>query len=132
MLYILKPWGAFLCIRFITGGFFVFNPKINDIYIVVLENVDSSNFKYLKVANEDLWLWHRRLCYFNMDLLKEISKKELVRDLPKIKFEKDRICDACQFGKQVKFLLNPRNVILPQNLWNFYILIYLVLHKLLV
>ena len=54
----------------------IFKGKmINDIYVVILENVDSSSFKCLKVENEDPWLWHRRFCHFNMDLLKEIFKK---------------------------------------------------------
>ena len=78
------------------------STRINDIYTIIFENVDYSNFKYLKVLNEDLWLWHRKFCHFNMDLLKEISKKDLVRELPKIKFEKNKICDACQFEKQIK------------------------------
>ena len=46
-----------------------------------------------------------------MDLSNEIAKKELVRSLPKIKFEKDRICDACQFGKQTKVSFKPINYV---------------------
>ncbi|KAK2986327.1 hypothetical protein RJ640_029442 [Escallonia rubra] len=38
----------------------------------------------------------------HMEHLKDISSKELVRGLPKIKFEKDKVCDACQMGKQKK------------------------------
>ena len=35
----------------------IFNGKrMNDIYIVILENIDSSCFKCLKVSNEDPWL----------------------------------------------------------------------------
>jgi hypothetical protein len=37
-----------------------------------------------------------------MSLLKKLIKNELVRGLKDAKFEKDKICTACQAGKQVK------------------------------
>ena len=37
-----------------------------------------------------------------MDLLSRLSRNELVKGLPKTKFLKDKICDACQLGKQIK------------------------------
>ena len=85
--------------------------RFNDIYVVILDKLDSSSYSCLKVSNEDPWLWHRRLCHFNMELLKEVSKRELVRGLPKIKFEKDKICDACQFGKQTKTSFKPKKCV---------------------
>ena len=48
------------------------------------------------------WLWHRRLGHASMHLISKLSKKDLVRGLPKLKFEKDHICDACQMGKQTR------------------------------
>nr|KYP71481.1 hypothetical protein KK1_010740 [Cajanus cajan] len=37
-----------------------------------------------------------------MDHLNKLSRKELVIGLPKLKFSKDKLCDVCQKGKQVK------------------------------
>ena len=37
-----------------------------------------------------------------MSTLKKVSKYNLVKGLSKIKFEKDKICDACQMGKQTR------------------------------
>jgi hypothetical protein len=37
-----------------------------------------------------------------MDLLHKLNKHDLVKGLPKTKFVKDKICDACQLGKQHK------------------------------
>ena len=37
-----------------------------------------------------------------MSLLENLSKNDLVRDLPKMKFPKDNICDTCQLEKQHK------------------------------
>jgi hypothetical protein len=36
-----------------------------------------------------------------MSTLKKLLKKELVRGLRDVKFEKDKLCSACQVGKQV-------------------------------
>lgn len=35
-----------------------------------------------------------------MHTLEKLSKLELIISLPKLKFEKDYICDACQLGKK--------------------------------
>ena len=37
-----------------------------------------------------------------MDLISKILKNDLVKGLSKISFKKDKICEACQFGKQIK------------------------------
>jgi hypothetical protein len=36
-----------------------------------------------------------------MSSLKKLMKNKLVRDLKDVKFEKDKLCSACQAGKQV-------------------------------
>ena len=40
-----------------------------------------------------------------------LSTKELVIGLPKISFEKDRLCGECQQGKQTKILFKSKNII---------------------
>ena len=48
------------------------------------------------------WLWHRRLAaHIGMSSLKKLMKNDLVRGLKDVKFEKDKLCSACQAGKQV-------------------------------
>lgn len=44
-------------------------------------------------------LWHRRLGHANIQLIQSPSSKQLVRNLPKLKY-KQHICDACNIGKQ--------------------------------
>jgi len=46
-----------------------------------------------------------------MQQLNKLIYKELVIGLPKIKFENDKLCDACQKGKQVKSSFHSKNVI---------------------
>jgi hypothetical protein len=47
------------------------------------------------------WLWHRRLAHAGMKNLHKLLKEEHVLGLTNVHFEKDRICSACQAGKQV-------------------------------
>ena len=54
----------------------------------------------MRVGDES-WLWHRRLGHVNMNLITQLNKNELVRGLLKISFEKDKVCEACQMGKQI-------------------------------
>ena len=61
-------------------------------------NLDC-NAKYLNAFNEDSWLWHRRLDHVSFDHLSRINSKKSVKGIPYLKFEKDRICDACQLEK---------------------------------
>jgi hypothetical protein len=47
------------------------------------------------------WLWHRRLTHIGMKNLHKLLKGEHILGLTNVHFEKDRICSACQAGKQV-------------------------------
>jgi hypothetical protein len=73
-----------------------------NVYTIDLDNMISKESICLAAINENSWLWHRRLGHVNMELLSKLSKLDLVKGLPIIKFVKDKICDACQLGKQTK------------------------------
>ena len=57
----------------------------------------------------DSWLRHRRLGHASMKTLNKLVKNDLVIGLHKFKFDKDKICDACQFGKQVRNSFKSKN-----------------------
>ena len=46
-----------------------------------------------------------------MHALEKFSRVELVIGLPKLKFEKDHICDACQMGKQTRSSFKIKNTV---------------------
>ena len=46
-----------------------------------------------------------------MKTLSKLVKKDLVIELSKLSFDKDKVCDACQFGKQVKNSFKLKNLI---------------------
>ncbi|GJZ37881.1 retrovirus-related pol polyprotein from transposon TNT 1-94 [Tanacetum coccineum] len=55
-----------------------------------------------KASKNKSWLWHRRLNHLNFGTLNDLARKDLVRGLPRLKFEKDHLCSACQLGKSRK------------------------------
>ncbi|GJU40016.1 retrovirus-related pol polyprotein from transposon TNT 1-94 [Tanacetum coccineum] len=55
-------------------------------------------------------LWHRRLGHANMRLIQSLSSKEVVRYLPKLKFE-NHFCDACNIGKRVHASHKAKNMV---------------------
>jgi hypothetical protein len=47
------------------------------------------------------WLWPRRLAHVGMKNLHKLLKGEHILGLTNVHLEKDRVCSACQAGKQV-------------------------------
>jgi hypothetical protein len=47
------------------------------------------------------WLWHRRLANVGIKNLHKLLKGEHILGLTNVHFEKERICNVCQIGKQV-------------------------------
>ena len=86
-----------------------------NIYMVDLDDLAMESGQCLVAkeakASETSWLWHRRLGHASMQLISKLSKKNLVKELPKLTFEKDKICAACQFGKQTKSTFKPKGVV---------------------
>ena len=56
------------------------------------------------------WLWHRRLAHVGMRNLAKLLKDNHILGLTNIQFEKDRICSACQAGKQVGVPHPPKSI----------------------
>ena len=64
-----------------------FKFKENNVYIIDLRNFDC-NVKYFLTLKEDSWLWHKRHGHISFDHLADISSKNAVRGILKLKFEK--------------------------------------------
>lgn len=83
--------------------------RCNNIFLISLNN-PSLKVKCLMTNNDDAWLWHKRIAHIHMEHLNKLVKHDLVIGLPKKKFIKDRLCDACQKGKQTKATFKSKNV----------------------
>ncbi|GJV70528.1 retrovirus-related pol polyprotein from transposon TNT 1-94 [Tanacetum coccineum] len=62
-----------------------------------------------KASKNKSWLWHRRLNHLNFGTINDLVRKDLVRGLPRLKFEKDHLCSACQLGKSKKYTHKPKS-----------------------
>ena len=85
--------------------------RINNIYMIDLEDKPYIDSKCLVSMNDDSWIWHKRFAHASMNLIDKLSKNDLVVGLPKLKFVKDKVCDACQKGKQIKSSFKSKNVV---------------------
>ena len=69
------------------------------------------NSKCLVSLNDDSWIWHKRFTHASMNLIDKLSKNDLVVGLSKLKYVKNKICDAYQRGKQVKSSFKSKNIV---------------------
>jgi hypothetical protein len=67
------------------------------------------------------WLWHKRLGHVGMKKLNRLVKHDLVLGLKDVKFEKDKLCSACQTRKQVANSHPNKSITSTTSIW-----IYLV------
>ena len=51
--------------------------------------------KYLSTTNKECWIWHKKQGHASIKLISKLVKLDLIEDFPNIKFEKDKMCDAC-------------------------------------
>nr|GEZ78792.1 retrovirus-related Pol polyprotein from transposon TNT 1-94 [Tanacetum cinerariifolium] len=79
------------------------------LYVMKLRNKLKDKI-YLIAIEENSTLWHRRLGHANMHLIQSLVSKELVRNLPKIKFD-PYFCDACKIGKQAHASHKAKNMV---------------------
>ena len=84
--------------------------RCDNIYTINISKYDGHD-RCFSSKHDQSWLWHRRLGHANMDLISQLNKDELVRGLPKIIFQKDKVCEACQVGKQIKNSFKNKNFI---------------------
>nr|GEV09095.1 hypothetical protein [Tanacetum cinerariifolium] len=73
----------------------------SNLYTIALNEVASNSSTCLlaKASSLQSWLWHQCLSYLNFATINNLVKKNLVQGLPKMKFEKDHLCSACEKGK---------------------------------
>ncbi|GKE54101.1 retrovirus-related pol polyprotein from transposon TNT 1-94 [Tanacetum coccineum] len=79
------------------------------LYVMKLGNKPKDQI-CLTTIDENSTLWHRRLGHANMRLIQSLASKDLVRNLPKLKFDQ-HFCDACKIGKQAHASHKAKNVV---------------------
>ncbi|GJS03246.1 retrovirus-related pol polyprotein from transposon TNT 1-94 [Tanacetum coccineum] len=79
------------------------------LYVMKLGNKPKDQI-CLATIDDNSTLWHRRLGHANMCLIQSLASKELVKNLPKLKFDQ-HFCDACKIGKQAHASHKAKNVV---------------------
>ena len=62
----------------------------------------QNNLTCLSALNDDVMFSHKRQGHASLFLLNILVSKHLVVGLPSIKFNDEKVCDACARGKQVR------------------------------
>nr|GEW16847.1 integrase, catalytic region, zinc finger, CCHC-type, peptidase aspartic, catalytic [Tanacetum cinerariifolium] len=67
-----------------------------NMYTISIEDMMKSSPICLlfKASKNKSWLWQHRLNHLNYGTINDLARKDLVRGLPKMKFEKDHLCLA--------------------------------------
>ncbi|GJY36630.1 retrovirus-related pol polyprotein from transposon TNT 1-94 [Tanacetum coccineum] len=83
----------------------------SNLYTISVEDMTKSSPVCLlsKASKSKSWLWHLRLNHLNFGAINDLARKDLVRGLPRLKFEKDHLCLACQLGKSKKYTHKPKS-----------------------
>nr|GFA50750.1 putative ribonuclease H-like domain-containing protein [Tanacetum cinerariifolium] len=99
------PFRQHTCyIRNVEGVDLLTGSRGNNLYTLSLRDMMTSSIICLlsKALNTKSWLWHRCLSHLNFGAINHLARHGLVRGLPKLKFEKDHLCSACEMGKRKK------------------------------
>ncbi|GJS16664.1 retrovirus-related pol polyprotein from transposon TNT 1-94 [Tanacetum coccineum] len=79
------------------------------LYVMKLENKPKDKI-CLAIIDENSTLWRRILGHANMRLIQSLASKELVRNLPKLKFDQ-HFCDACKIRNQARASHKAKNIV---------------------
>ncbi|GKC15651.1 retrovirus-related pol polyprotein from transposon TNT 1-94 [Tanacetum coccineum] len=98
-------------VRDINGADLLKGSHSTNLYTISIDDMMKSSPICLlsKASKSKSWLWHRRLNHLNFGTINDLARKDLVRGLPRLKFEKDHLCSACQLGKSKKFSHKPKS-----------------------
>ncbi|GJT84393.1 putative ribonuclease H-like domain-containing protein [Tanacetum coccineum] len=98
-------------VRDIHGTDILKGSRSTNLYTISMDEMMKSSPICLlsKASKSKSWLWHRRLNHLNFGTINDLARKDLVRGLPRLKFEKDHLCSACQLGKSKKFSHRPKS-----------------------
>nr|GEU49934.1 retrovirus-related Pol polyprotein from transposon TNT 1-94 [Tanacetum cinerariifolium] len=99
-LWRLRDW-KYSCFVLDTNGVeLIKGSHGSNLYTISVEDMMKSSQICLlsKAFKNKSWLWHFCLNRLNFGTINDLAKKDLVRGLQRLKFEKDHLCLACQLA----------------------------------
>jgi len=88
------------------GNIFFTASRKKNLYVLYLDDIPAKTC-FMSIDKDKL-IWHKLAGHVSMKTISKISQLDLVRGLPNIIFDKDKICEACVRGKQVKSSVKPK------------------------
>ncbi|GJX11971.1 retrovirus-related pol polyprotein from transposon TNT 1-94 [Tanacetum coccineum] len=97
-------------VRDTNGVELIKGSRGSNLYTILVEDMMKSSLICLlsKASKNKSWLWHRWLNHLNFGTINDLARKDLVKGLPRLKFNKDHLCSACQLGKSKKHTHKPK------------------------
>ncbi|KAG8657555.1 hypothetical protein MANES_03G076816v8 [Manihot esculenta] len=84
---IFEPKSCFI-FRMLDNKILFVGERIENIYVIDLQVMSNQDMMCFIFISNNSWVWHKKFSHTSMDLLKNLSKDELVNGLPNIKFDK--------------------------------------------
>ncbi|WVZ21878.1 hypothetical protein V8G54_000422 [Vigna mungo] len=77
-----------------TDELLFLGKRLNNIYVIDFKETSFKSVVCLMTTEDGVWLWHKRLAHINMGQLNKLVPKDLMIDLPNIRYASARLCDA--------------------------------------
>ncbi|GJU51689.1 retrovirus-related pol polyprotein from transposon TNT 1-94 [Tanacetum coccineum] len=105
-------------VRDVNGVDLIKGNRVTNIYTIFVKDMMMFSPIYLlsKASKNKSWLWHRRLNHLNFGTINDLTRKDFVRGLPRLKFEKIIFAQLVNFEKARNIPTNP-NLKIPT--WKF-------------
>jgi len=95
----------------IKSGDALLRKRYNNVYKACVFSFPQNHLTCLSALNNDVILWHKRLGHASLSLLNKLVSKDLIVGLPSIKYNDDKVCDACARGKQARTSFKSKNCV---------------------
>ena len=69
-----------------------------NIYTIDLNELSTNNHCLVATQakiNETSWLWHKKLGHASIHLVTKLINNDLIKEIPNLSIEENKICDAC-------------------------------------
>ena len=82
----------------IDNSIVLIGHRQDNVHMINLNDISTSSHCLVATKakiNKISWLWHRRLGHASIHLISNLIKRDLVKEIPNLCFEEDKICDIC-------------------------------------
>ncbi|GJT18074.1 retrovirus-related pol polyprotein from transposon TNT 1-94 [Tanacetum coccineum] len=96
----------------LEGDDLLTSSRDSNLYTISISEMAASSPVYLmsRATSIKSWLWYCRLSHLNFGTINQLTSKDLVDWLSKLRYNKDHLCSACEQGKSKQASLPPKLV----------------------